>query len=342
MDNKANNNYHGALQQPVGSGFDAASTTTDVIQGIDLSGKTAIVTGGYSGIGLETVKALVSAGAKVYVPARTIEKAEKNLAGIVNVTLVEMDLMDPASIDAFAERFLAENEQLDLLINNAGIMMSPLRRDARGYESQFSTCHLGHFQLTARLWPALKSAKGARVINVSSWGHHIATVNLEDPNFETGSYDPSAAYGRAKSANVLFTVELDKRAEAYGVRAYSLHPGAISATDLGRDVPEEVLQSLGIYDEQGNFRHDPYNGYKSLEEGASTTVWCATSPQLKNIGGVYCEDTEVASLDLEWKGFDPENFVMTKGVTQDAVNPITAQKLWTLSEQLTGITFAVE
>jgi NAD(P)-dependent dehydrogenase (short-subunit alcohol dehydrogenase family) len=340
MENKANN-YYGALQQPIGSGFDAASTAMEVIQGIDLSGKTAIVTGGYSGIGLEAVKALVAAGAEVYIPARTTGKAGKSLAGISNVTVLEMDLMDPASINAFADHFLALNKPLHLLINNAGIMWTPLRRDARGYESQFSTNHLGHFQLTARLWPAL-SANGARVINVSSWGHHMAALDLDDPNFEHQPYDPSVAYARAKTANILFTVELDKRAQAYGIRAYSLHPGAIAATDLGREISEDALRALGIYDEEGNFRHDPYNGYKTLEEGASTTIWCATSPQLANIGGVYCEDTEVAPLDTEWKGYNPEKFVMTKGVTPEAVNAENAQQLWTLSEGLTGTKFAVQ
>lgn len=332
-------NYYGTMQGPIGSGFDAASTTTDVLQGIDLSGKTAIVTGGYSGIGAETVRAIAAAGARVYVPARTPEKAIKNLGGIPGVTIVEMDLMDPESIHAFAYRFLAENQSLHLLINNAGIMMTPLRRDSRGYESQFSTCHLGHFLLTARLWPALKHANGARVVNVSSWGHHIAEFDLDDPNFESSDYDPANAYGRAKSANVLFTVELDKRAQAHGVRAYTLHPGAISATDLGRDVPEDQLAALGIYDENGNFRHDPYNGYKNLEEGASTTVWCATSPMLAEIGGVYCEDTEISPLDKEWKGWNPEDFAFTKGVTPAALDPKMAQMLWVLSEQLTGTIF---
>jgi len=334
-------NYNGALQRPLNSGFDAASTATDVIKGINLSGKTAIVTGGYSGIGVATVKALATAGATVYVPARTTEKAEKNLAGILNVSVWELDLMDPASINAFADRFLALNKPLDLLINNAGIMWTPLRRDARGYESQFSTNHLGHFQLTARLWPALKKAQNARVVNVSSWGHHMATLDLNDPNFEQQPYDLSASYARSKTANILFSVELDKRGQAHGVRAYSLHPGAIAGTDLGRDLSQETLAAFGIYNEDGSFRHDPYNGYKTLEEGASTTVWCATSPQLANIGGVYCEDTDVAPLDTEWKGFNPENFVMTKGVTPEAVSAENAQQLWTLSEKLTGTTFAV-
>lgn len=341
MESKANN-YYGALQHPIGSGFDAASTAMEVIKGIDLTGKTAIVTGGYSGIGLETVKALLAAGAQVYIPARTVGKAEKNLSGLSNVTVLEMDLMNPASIKAFAEGFLALKKDLHLVINNAGIMWTPLRRDTRGYESQFSTNHLGHFQLTAQLWPALKSAGGARIVNVSSWGHHMASVDLEDPNFEHQPYDPTVAYARAKAANILFTVELDKRAQVAGARAYSLHPGAISATDLGREVPRETLAALGIYDEDGNFRHDPYNGYKTLGEGASTTVWCATSPALENIGGVYCEDTDIAPLDEEWKGYNPEAFVMTKGVTPEAVDAENAQRLWAISEVLTGITFTVE
>ncbi|UPK66580.1 SDR family NAD(P)-dependent oxidoreductase [Chitinophaga filiformis] len=341
MESKANN-YYGALQHPIGSGFDAASTAIEVIKGIDLTGKTAIVTGGYSGIGLEAVKALLAAGAQVYVPARTVGKAEKNLSGLSNVTVLEMDLMNAPSIKVFSERFLALKKDLHLLINNAGIMWTPLRRDARGYESQFSTNHLGHFQLTAQLWPALKSAGSARIVNVSSWGHHMASVDLEDPNFEHQPYDPTVAYARAKAANILFTVELDKRAQASGVRAYSLHPGAISATDLGRELSRETLAALGIYDEEGNFRHDPYNGYKTLGEGASTTVWCATSPTLENIGGVYCEDTDIAPLDEEWKGYHPEEFVMTKGVTPEAVDAENAQRLWSISEALTGIAFAAE
>lgn len=341
MENKANN-YYGALQLPIGSGFDAASTTLDVIKGISLSGKTAIVTGGYSGIGLETVKALVIAGAEVYVPARNIEKASKNVARIPNVTILEMDLMNPASIKSFADQFLALNKPLHLLINNAGIMWTPLRRDTRGYESQFSTNHLGHFQLTAQLWPALKNTDGARVVNVSSWAHHMASVDLDDPNFNSQPYDPSVAYARAKAANILFTVELDRRAQVYGVRAYTLHPGAISETDLSREVSSETFKALGVYDEDGNFRHDPYNGYKNLQEGASTTVWCATSPQLANIGGVYCEDSEIASLDIEWTGYNPEKPVVIKGVTPQSVDAENAQKLWILSEVLTGIKFIVE
>jgi len=161
-------NYQGILQKPTGSGFNAKSTTTEVIRGIDLTGKTAIVTGGNTGIGLETVKALSNAGAMVIVPARDIEKAKRNLSGIANATIEKMDLMDPASIDSFAQKFVASGRPLHLIINNAGIMWVPLRRDHRGYESQLATNYLAPFQLTARLWPALKKAAGARVVNVSS------------------------------------------------------------------------------------------------------------------------------------------------------------------------------
>ena len=176
-------NYQGALQKPIGSGFNAASTASDVIKGIDLTGKVAIVTGGNAGIGLETTKVLSAAGATVIVPARDIEKARKNLQGIANTELETMDLINPESIDAFAEKFLASGRPLHLLVNNAGIMWVPLRRDSRGIESQLATNYLGQFHLTARLWPALKKANGARVINVSSYGHQMSPFNFDDPNF---------------------------------------------------------------------------------------------------------------------------------------------------------------
>ena len=182
--------------------------------GRDLTGKVAIVTGGYSGLGLETTKALAGAGAIVIVPARTPEKAQKALAGIANVEQAALDLADPDSIDAFAGGFLSRTKKLDILINNAAIMASPLMRDARGYEAQFATNHLGHFQLTARLWPALKAANGARVVSLSSIGHRICPPDLEDPNFERTEYNKWMSYGRAKSANALFAIGLDKRGAA--------------------------------------------------------------------------------------------------------------------------------
>ena len=183
------NNYQGALQKPIGSGFSATSTANDVINSIDLAGKIAIVTGGNAGIGLETTKVLAAAGATVIVPARDIDKAKKNLQALANVELETLDVMDPVSIDGFAYKFLASGRPLHLLINNAGIMWVPLRRDSRGIESQLATNYLAQFHLTARLWPALKNAGGARVINVSSHGHQFAAFNFDDPNFLHREYE---------------------------------------------------------------------------------------------------------------------------------------------------------
>lgn len=338
------NNYQGALQHPINSGFDAASTTDDVIKGIDLNGKIAIVTGGYAGIGLETVKALVSAGATVIVPARNIEKAKKSLEGTSNVEVETMDLMDPKSVDLFAEKFLASGRNLDLLINNAGIMWVPLQRDARGYESQLSTNYLGHFQLTARLWPALVKADGARVVNVSSWGHHFSPFIFEDPNFLTRDFESFSAYGQSKTATILFSLELDNRGKNVGVRSYSLHPGVIVETELGRNVPHEDLVSYGIFDEDGQVINDPSKGLKSLSQGASTTVWCATSLKLNDIGGIYCENADIAELDNlqpDDSKEDLDGSTMMKGVTSYALDEAAAKKLWTLSEEMTGINFHV-
>jgi NAD(P)-dependent dehydrogenase (short-subunit alcohol dehydrogenase family) len=343
----SNNNYQGALQQAINSGFNGASTSMEVIKGIDLTGKIAIVTGGYAGIGLETVKALTSAGATVIVPARDVEKAKNNLAGIANVELETMDLMDPVSIDSFAEKFMSSERPLHLLINNAGIMWVPLQRDSRGYESQLSTNHLGHFQLTSRLWKALVKAEGARVINVSSWGHHYSKFNFEDPNFEKREYESLMGYGQSKTANILFSVELDNRGKDYGVRAYSLHPGAIVETDLKRHLTDEQLSALGVYDENGDVVRDALKGLKTISQGASTTVWAATSPDLNEIGGVYCENTNIAEVDQSTDE-SQENFAdrMTdikklSGVLDYALDEASAKDLWILSENLTGVKFII-
>lgn len=334
-------NYNGALQQPLHSGFNAASTTLDVIRGIDLTGKTAIVTGGYAGIGLETVKTLVAAGATVTVPARDVQKAASNLKGVPHVTIEVMDLMDAASIDAFAEKFLAANEALHMLINNAGIMWVPLQRDKRGFESQLSTNHLGHFQLTARLWPALKKTGNARVVNVSSFGHQIAPFDFDAPNFMHRPYETLQGYGQSKTANNLFTVELDHRAKAFGVRAFSVHPGSVIGTDLGRVAPMVLFQQMGTHDEQGNIKPEVAAKLKNVEQGAATTVWCATSPQLNGMGGMYCENADVAELDngnIEHNYSEP---LSLRGVKPYSVDAHNAQKLWGLTEEMTGISFPV-
>ena len=270
-------NYNGKLQKPIGSGFHANSTASDVIKGISLTCKNTIVTGGNAGIGLETTKVLAAAGATVIVAARDIEKAKKNLEGIANVELEALDLIDPKSIDAFAEKFLASGRSLHLLINNAGIMWVPLRRDSRGIESQLATNYLGQFHLTARLWPALKKANGARVINVSSYGHQMAPFNFEDPNFVHREYETLQGYGQSKTASNLFTVELDQRGKAFNVRAYSVHPGSINGTELAREASLELFQKMGMVDAQGNIFPELAARLKTIPPGAATTVWCATS-----------------------------------------------------------------
>lgn len=333
------NTRQGNAQQPIGSGFDAYSTTQDVIAGIDLTGKTIIVTGGYAGIGLETVKTFAEAGAQVIVPARDLGRAARNLAGIPNTTVGSLDLKDPASIDSFARKFLETGRPLDILVNNAGIMWVPLQRDARGYESQLATNHLGHFQLTARLWPALKRAGSARIISVSSFGHHIAPFDFEDPNFERREYETLAGYGQSKTANNLFAVELDRLGNAFGVRAFSLHPGSVNGTDLGRVAPMALFQQMGTHDAEGNLYPEVARKLKTIPQGAATTVWCATSPQLEGLGGLYCENAEVAEVDngnIEHRYDEP---LTLRGVQPYSVDPDNARRLWTLSEEMTGVIF---
>ena len=327
-------NYNGALQKPIGSGFNATSTSIEVIKGIDLTDKIVIVTGGNTGIGLETTRILANAGASVIVPARDIEKAKKNLQGLPHVEIEEMDLMNPVSIDAFADKFLASGRPLHLLINNAGIMWVPLRRDKRGIESQLAVNYLAQFQLTTRLWIALKKAHGARVVNVSSQGHQFAPFNFEDPNFERRDYDTLKGYGQSKTAVNLFSLELDNRASSFGVRAYSLHPGSIAGTELGREATVELFQKIGLYDENGQVSPEVAASLKTIAHGASTTIWCATSPLLKNIGGVYCTDNDIAELAFG-QG-------TSSGVKAYSLDECSAIRLWELSEELTGITFQVE
>jgi NAD(P)-dependent dehydrogenase (short-subunit alcohol dehydrogenase family) len=324
------NNYQGALQHPTGSDFNAKSTASDVIKGIDLTGKIAIVTGGNTGIGLETVKTLATT---VIVPARDIEKAKRNLTGIPNVELETMDLMHPDSIDAFASTFLASGRPLHLLINNAGIMWVPLRKDSRGIESQLATNYLAQFHLTARLWPALKKANGARVINVSSHGHQFAGFDFDDPNFLNRVYETLQAYGQSKTATNLFSLELDNLAKAFNVRAYSLHPGSIAGTELGREASVELFQQMGFLDAEGNLLPEVAASLKTIPQGAATTVWCATSHLLNSIGGVYCEDADVAKLAADTS--------MSIGVKRYSLDEESAKRLWTLSEAMTGFTFNI-
>lgn len=318
-----------ADQNPIGSGFGPATTATEVLDGIDLTGKVAVVTGGYSGIGTETTRALAAAGATVIVPARSLKKAAQTVGGIPGVRIEEMDLTDPASIDAFAQRVIAEFPAIHILVNSAGIMASPLTRDTRGYEAQFATNHLGHFQLAVRLWPALAAAGGARIVAVSSMGHNFAPVDLEDPHFETTEYDPWVAYGRAKTANVLFAVEADRLGAPHGIRAFALHPGRI-LTDIARFMTPEAIIESGIADAEGRALVDPENGLKSPAQGAATSVWGATSRMLDGRGGLYLQDVDVAPV------IHGEGDLFTPGVNAWAIDPDVARRLWALSARLTG------
>ncbi|UOG73401.1 oxidoreductase [Hymenobacter tibetensis] len=332
--------YRPTLQHPLHSGFTAASTAAEVIRGIDLNGRVAIVTGGYAGLGLETVRALHGARAQVIVPARDTSRAAHALQGLAGIELEALDLLDPASIDALAARFVASGRPLHLLINSAGIMAGPLTRDARGYESQLATNHLGHFQLVGQLWPALVRAQGARVVAVSSRGHRRSPVVFDDPNFERRPYDPWEAYGQSKTANILFARELDKRGQAAGIRAFSLHPGSIAGTGLSKHVSLEQLRQMGAVDADGAPILDPARGLKTVAQGASTGVWCATSPQLAGRGGVYCEDNDIAPLYTpvtQSDGSTPTQGMI--GVMPYAVDETDAARLWTLSEQLTGTVY---
>lgn len=331
-----------SLQQPIHSGFNAQSTAEEVISGINLSGETAIVTGGYAGIGLETVKALTEAGAHVIVPARDLEKAGKNLSGLNNIEIEKLDLMDPQSISNFADKFLQSGRKLDMLINNAGIMWVPLRRDSRGIESQLATNYLGQFHLTAALWESLKNADGARVINVSSYGHQMAPFDFNDPNFEHRKYETLLGYGQSKTASNLFAVALDERAKKFNVRAYAVHPGSVYGTDLGREEPIDLFIQMGTHDAEGKIKPEVQAQLKTIPQGAATTVWCATSPELKDIGGVYCENCNIAEIDrgqIEHRYDDPSTIY---GVQPYSIDPENAERLWKLSEEMTGLKFEIK
>jgi short-subunit dehydrogenase len=260
------------------------------------------------------------------------------LADIDGVEIEPMDLMDAGSIDRFAEWFERSGRPVHRLVLSAGIGGAPLERDRRGYESHFATNHLGHFQLVDQLRPALLRAGGARVVVVSSWAHRASDVVLDDPNYERREYDAVTAYGQSKTANVLFAIALDARVQGDGIRAFSLHPGTIVDTNFKRNVPEGVLEAVGMMDEHGDGVLNPDNGWKSVEQGAATSVWCATSPRLDGLGGLYAQDCDLAPLldhtdpavVAAAAAFGPAAL----GVMDYATNPDTAELLWELSTQL--------
>lgn len=315
------------VQAPLPSGFGMHTTAAEVLDGIDLTGKLALVTGGYSGIGIEMVKALVAAGAEVLAPARRPELAAEALAGVPGVTVGTLDLADQASVAAYAEEVLALGRHLDIVIGSAGIMATPEQHVGPGWELQLATNHLGHYALVNRLWPLL--AGGARVVSVSSGGHQFGGIRWDDLDFARDGYDKWLAYGQAKTANVLFAVELDRRGAEHGVRAFALHPGAI-LTPLGRHLQPEDMETLLSYGSDGK---PLMPEFKSPEAGAATAVFAATSPLLDGLGGLYLEDCDVAPVA------NPEERVTGQalGVFPHATDPEEAARLWAWSAEQTGV-----
>lgn len=317
-------------QVPLGSGFHEKSTAAEVIAGIDLTGKNAVVTGGYSGIGLETVRALASAGARVTVPARRLDAAETALADIAGeIEIAAMDLADLASIEKFTREYDETGRGLDILINNAGIMACPYGRVGPDWERQFGTNHLGHMAMSLALAPAMQRTEGARLVALSSIGHARSDIIWDDPNYVHRPYDKWEAYGQAKTANALFALGVDRRGRDVGIRAYSVHPGGIF-TPLQRHLADEEMVALGWKAADGTIPPEVQARFKTPEQGASTTVWCATSPQLSGRGGVYCENCDIAALATDTSP-------RWEHVRAWACDDERAERLWEMSEKmLTG------
>lgn len=318
------------------SAFGFASTADDVLEGKNLAGRTAFVTGGYSGLGRETARALAARGAHVILSGRDATKLSAAADEIAESTGARVDTVvcDLASLDSVraaaketGERF----DRIDLLINNAGVMACPRGTTEDGFETQFGTNHLGHFLLTNLLMPLLEKGESPRIVNLSSRGHHIAPVDFDDPNFERRAYDPWLSYGQSKTANILFAVGLEERLGDKGIHAYALHPGGIH-TNLGRHMTEEDMAALieRIRKNAEASGQEP-QPFKSIPQGAATTCWVATADELEGAGGLYCEDCHVA---------DQDDADAMGGVRSYAIDSTKADRLWALSEELVGERFS--
>jgi len=307
------------------------STGAEVLADIDLTGKTAIVTGGYSGIGLETTRALAAKGVRVIVPVRSPEKAAETLASVQgDVKTAPLDLADLGSVRAFAQSMLGELQRLDLLVNDAGIMACPLARVGPGWESQFGVNHMGHFALAKALLSLIEKTPGARVVALSSTGHKISDIRWDDIQFEKSEYNKWQAYGQAKTANALFANALSRRLRDSSGLAFAVHPGGIF-TPLQRHLPKEEQIALGWLGEDGEPSELAKAGFKTAEQGCSTTLWAATAAALEGKPGVYCEDCDIAAPS------DPESPTNRyQGVDAHACDDESAEKLWAISEELLG------
>ena len=314
------------LQKPIGSGFGAKSEPTEVLEGIDLHGKVALVTGGYSGIGLETTRALSDCGARVIVPARRPDIAKNELEGIINKEdILNLDLANPRSVYKFVEEFIDNGITLDILINNAAVMACPQMPTDNGWDLQFAVNHIGHFILTKGLLPSLLRSNESRVVTLSSTGHKLSGIRWDDIHFEK-DYDKWQSYGQSKTAASLLAIELDSRMKSEGIRALSVHPGGIF-TPLQRHLQKEEMIALGWLNEDGELSEMAAAGFKSATQGASTTLWCATSPMLSDIGGVYCENCDIAAKE------DDGPNARYVGVADWAIDTEEASKLWEKTEK---------
>ena len=311
-------------QKPVDSGFGAKSEPAEVLKDIDLEGKVAMVTGGYSGIGLETTRALKEAGARVIVPARRKDVAKSALSGIVeSEDILNLDLADPSSAQSFVNEFVDSGLSLDILINNAAVMACPQMPTKEGWDLQFAVNHIGHFIITKGLLPTMSSS-GSRIVTLSSTGHKLSGIQWEDVHFEE-SYDKWKAYGQSKTAASLLAVEISERMKDEGIKTYSVHPGGIF-TPLQRHLEKEEMIALGWLGEDGELSEMAAANFKSPTQGASTSLWCATSPMLEEVSGVYCENCDVAVRQ--------EDGPMARyiGVADWAVDTDEAAKLWDFTE----------
>jgi NAD(P)-dependent dehydrogenase (short-subunit alcohol dehydrogenase family) len=321
--------------------FGATSTTDEVLSGINLRGKRILVTGVSAGLGVETARALAAHGADVVGAARDLKKAERATAQVRrdaaaaggSFELIALDLASLKRVRACADELLAKGQFLDAIIANAGVMATPFGHTADGFETQFGTNHLGHFVFVNRIAPVLR--KGSRLINVSSAGHRFSNVDLDDPNFERTPYEPFVAYGRSKTANILFAVAFDRRHRGRGVRAAAVHPG-VSETELGRHMDPSQIQGLiqQINDQlaaQGQGRFE----WKSVAQGAATSIWAGVAAEAEEIGGCYCENCHVGEIV-------PENVPISgtsEGVRGYALDPKNAEALWKKSEEMVGEKF---
>ncbi len=314
-------------QHPLPSGYTRTSTADDVLAGLDLTGRRYLVTGGYSGIGLEMTRALARAGASLVVPARRVDLAKDALSGFDRVAVLEADLADLATVDHLAGYLLSAAAPFDGVIASAGVMATPERRTHQGWEYQFAVNHLGHFALIGGMAPLLTQAE-SRVVMLSSAGHFTSGIRWDDIAFADTPYDPWLAYGQSKTANALFAVELAERGRDFGLRAYAVHPGNVM-TPLQRHLSMDDQIALGWADASG--QPNPALSLKTPQQGASTAVWTLTSPAVAGLSGIYAQDTDVANVATDMD-------MVRGGVKPWALDPEQASRLWDYSTAATGTT----